>query len=161
MCWCAATPTPRNARCAVYFQDTAVAIDSDRRQIRAKWLNEPERVDFYLLMLVLEGSGWHTVDFIDWPLSRGQVLFVQPGQCCAGCRLPANLPPVRAGAGSGLFPGAQFAGLRAVRSSPCSRRPAFITYQSGVCPMVGRALRCPTIRWWWPAAASGPCRGCR
>ena len=51
-----------------------------RGKVAAKRLNQPERVDFYLLMLVGAGAGIHTVDFRDWPLSPGQMLFVQPGQ---------------------------------------------------------------------------------
>lgn len=51
-----------------------------RGKVLAKRLHQPERVDFYLLMLVTEGSGIHTIDFIDWVLSPGQMLFVQPGQ---------------------------------------------------------------------------------
>ncbi len=51
-----------------------------RGKVAAKQLNQPQRVDFFMLMLVMEGSGSHTVDFIDWSLSPGQMLFVQPGQ---------------------------------------------------------------------------------
>jgi len=51
-----------------------------RGKVVAKKLNQPERVDFFMLMLVMEGSGTHTVDFIDWSISPGQMLFVQPGQ---------------------------------------------------------------------------------
>ena len=51
-----------------------------RGKVAAKRLNQPERVDFYLLMLVGAGAGIHTVDFRDWPLAPGQMLFVQPGQ---------------------------------------------------------------------------------
>ena len=51
-----------------------------RGKVAAKRFDQPERVDFYLLMLVGAGVGIHTVDFRDWPLSPGQMLFVQPGQ---------------------------------------------------------------------------------
>lgn len=51
-----------------------------RRKVGASRLDRPERVDFFMLMLVTEGSGVHTVDFINWSLSPGQMLFVQPGQ---------------------------------------------------------------------------------
>jgi AraC-like DNA-binding protein len=51
-----------------------------RGKVAAKQLNQPQRVDFFMLMLVMEGSGSHTVDFIDWSLSPGQMLFVRPGQ---------------------------------------------------------------------------------
>lgn len=51
-----------------------------RRKVGAQRLNQPERVDFFMLMLVMEGSGIHTIDFIDWSISPGLILFVQPGQ---------------------------------------------------------------------------------
>ncbi len=51
-----------------------------RDKVAAKQLNQPQRADFFMLMLVMEGSGTHTIDFIDWSLSPGQLLFVQPGQ---------------------------------------------------------------------------------
>lgn len=51
-----------------------------RRKVAVKRLNQPERIDFFMLMLVMEGTGLHTVDFIDWALSPGLMLFVRPGQ---------------------------------------------------------------------------------
>jgi len=51
-----------------------------RGKVAAKKLNQPQRVDFFMLMLVMEGKGTHTVDFIDWSISPGQMLFVHPGQ---------------------------------------------------------------------------------
>ncbi|MEK6803620.1 MAG: helix-turn-helix transcriptional regulator [Nitrospirota bacterium] len=47
---------------------------SDRRMVL------PERVDFYMLLLVTSGRGKHTVDFVDWPVSAGCLVFVRPGQ---------------------------------------------------------------------------------
>lgn len=57
-----------------------MTMEELRRKVAAKRLNQPERVDFFLLLLVMEGSGVHTVDFIDWILSPGVLLFLQPGQ---------------------------------------------------------------------------------
>lgn len=51
-----------------------------RKRVTAKRLNRPERVDFFMLLLVMEGNGVHTVDFVDWTLAPGHLLFVQPGQ---------------------------------------------------------------------------------
>lgn len=40
----------------------------------------PERPDFYLLLLIRSGSGRHRVDFVEYRLRKGDVLFVRPGQ---------------------------------------------------------------------------------
>jgi AraC-like DNA-binding protein len=40
----------------------------------------PERVDFYLLLFVHAGRGRHMVDFVEYPLGPGHVVFVRPGQ---------------------------------------------------------------------------------
>jgi AraC-like DNA-binding protein len=39
-----------------------------------------ERVEFYMLILVTGGEGSHRVDFIDYKVSKGTLLFVRPGQ---------------------------------------------------------------------------------
>lgn len=49
-------------------------------RVTARSLAAPERVDFYMLLLVTSGTGKHTVDFVDWPVSAGSLLFVRPGQ---------------------------------------------------------------------------------
>ena len=51
-----------------------------RSRVAAGQLAEPERVDFYLLLLVTAGQGTHSVDFVDWPLAPGSLVFVRPGQ---------------------------------------------------------------------------------
>ncbi|MCW5623379.1 MAG: helix-turn-helix domain-containing protein [Burkholderiales bacterium] len=51
-----------------------------RGRVPLAQLARPERVDFYLLMLVTAGKGRHTVDFVDWPLGRNRLVFVRPGQ---------------------------------------------------------------------------------
>ncbi|WP_415886288.1 AraC family transcriptional regulator [Neptuniibacter sp. QD37_6] len=40
----------------------------------------PERLEFYMLILVTKGQGLHCVDFIDYDLRPGNLLFVRPGQ---------------------------------------------------------------------------------
>jgi AraC-like DNA-binding protein len=49
-----------------------------RRSERRMFL--PERVDLYMLLLVTSGASKHTVDFVDWPVSVGCLVFVRPGQ---------------------------------------------------------------------------------
>jgi AraC-like DNA-binding protein len=51
-----------------------------RSGVGAARMREPERVDFFMLMLVMSGQGSHRVDFKDWPLTAGSLLFVRPGQ---------------------------------------------------------------------------------
>ncbi|WP_227816720.1 AraC family transcriptional regulator [Nitrogeniibacter aestuarii] len=51
-----------------------------RQRVDAGVMAQPERVDFFMLMLVSDGSGRHTVDFVDYPLGPGAVIFVRPGQ---------------------------------------------------------------------------------
>jgi len=43
-------------------------------------LGAPERVDFHLLLLVQAGRATHMVDFLEFELRPGTVLFVRPGQ---------------------------------------------------------------------------------
>lgn len=51
-----------------------------RSKVSLRRLAQPERVDFYMLLLVTAGHGKHTVDFVVWPLSPGTLIFVRPGQ---------------------------------------------------------------------------------
>lgn len=51
-----------------------------RGKARSQRMNQPERIDFFMLLLVTSGQGSHTVDFVDWPLAAGVLLFVRPGQ---------------------------------------------------------------------------------
>lgn len=55
-------------------------LDELRAKVSDLDLCTPERVAFYMLMLVTSGEGVHTVDFEDWSLSSGTLLFVRPGQ---------------------------------------------------------------------------------
>lgn len=45
----------------------------------------PERVEFFMLLLVTAGTGLHRVDFVDYPLAAGSLLFVRPGQVQEWC----------------------------------------------------------------------------
>lgn len=51
-----------------------------RAKASARHLEKPTRVDFFMLMLVTGGSGTHVVDFVEWPLQAGSLLFLRPGQ---------------------------------------------------------------------------------
>jgi AraC-like DNA-binding protein len=40
----------------------------------------PQRIDFYQLLLFTAGQGIHTVDLVRYPVSRGTLIMVRPGQ---------------------------------------------------------------------------------
>jgi AraC family transcriptional activator of pobA len=40
----------------------------------------PHRHDFYHLMLVTQGRGWHEIDFRKYPVRPGQIFVMKPGQ---------------------------------------------------------------------------------
>lgn len=40
----------------------------------------PHKHDFFLVMLVTKGSGWHEIDFVKYKVKPGSVFFMQPGQ---------------------------------------------------------------------------------
>ena len=42
--------------------------------------NLPHKHDFYLVVLITEGSGWHEVDFVRYTIEKGSVFMLQPGQ---------------------------------------------------------------------------------
>jgi AraC family transcriptional activator of pobA len=42
--------------------------------------NLPHKHDFYLVMFVTEGSGWHEIDFVKYKVRPGSVFMMQPGQ---------------------------------------------------------------------------------
>ena len=56
-----------------------LALREVRRLNKASRL-QPERPDFFLMLLVRGGTGRHRIDFIEHPLGRGDVLLVRPGQ---------------------------------------------------------------------------------
>lgn len=61
-----------------------------RARVPSPRLAQPERIDFYLLMLVTKGTGRHGVDFEDGPLAPGSLVFVRPGQV-QQWRLPSRV----------------------------------------------------------------------
>jgi AraC-like DNA-binding protein len=42
--------------------------------------NLPHKHDFFLVMLVTAGSGWHEIDFVKYKVKSGTAFFMQPGQ---------------------------------------------------------------------------------
>ena len=42
--------------------------------------NLPHKHDFYLVVLITKGSGWHEVDFVRNTIEKGSVFMLQPGQ---------------------------------------------------------------------------------
>ncbi|MDO6513966.1 AraC family transcriptional regulator [Neptuniibacter sp. 2_MG-2023] len=60
---------------------TALGIEPIRLEdMRDKLPAVAERLEFYILILVTAGSGKHSVDFVEYGLSTGSLLFVRPGQ---------------------------------------------------------------------------------
>lgn len=57
----------------------------DFASLRDKLPQYPERVEFFMLLLVTAGTGMHRVDFVDYPLESGSFLFVRPGQVQEWC----------------------------------------------------------------------------
>jgi len=51
-----------------------------RARVAARLFLEPERIDFFLVLVATEGCGEHLVDFERLRLNLGQVIFVRPGQ---------------------------------------------------------------------------------
>ena len=97
------------------LQDVGIELlqlDDLKNRVSAAHLATPERVEFFLLLLVTQGSLRHTVDFTDLQLHRGSLLFVRPGQVqhwhlqapVQGCMVmidPAALLPVLDARGDG------------------------------------------------------------
>ncbi|MGH1432688.1 MAG: helix-turn-helix domain-containing protein [Neptuniibacter sp.] len=57
----------------------------DFASLRDKLPQNPERVEFFMLLLVTAGEGKHRVDFVDYPLEVGSLMFVRPGQVQEWC----------------------------------------------------------------------------
>ena len=51
-----------------------------RRKVAVAELASPQRIEFFLLLLVEEGDGTHLVDFVEHRLRAGDVLLIKPGQ---------------------------------------------------------------------------------
>ncbi len=48
--------------------------------LKTKLPSQPERVEFYMLFIVTGGVGKHAVDFVEYPLCEGDLIFIRPGQ---------------------------------------------------------------------------------
>ncbi len=51
-----------------------------RQRVSPRRLATPERVEFFMLLLVDRGRGTHVIDFLQVALQPGSLLFVRPGQ---------------------------------------------------------------------------------
>lgn len=40
----------------------------------------PHKHDFYLTVIITQGKGWHEIDFVRFPVKRGTVFLMKPGQ---------------------------------------------------------------------------------
>ncbi len=45
-----------------------------------KFIQKPHKHDFYIILLITEGSGNHSIDFKEYEVSPGSVFFLHPGQ---------------------------------------------------------------------------------
>lgn len=57
-----------------------MALSDLMRRVPARVMRLPERLHFYMLLLITAGTGSHMVDFVESVLSPGTVVFVRPGQ---------------------------------------------------------------------------------
>jgi AraC-like DNA-binding protein len=57
-----------------------ITMDKLRNKLSKSELSRPERIDFYILMYVIAGTGVHTVDFVTYNLEKGTLVVVRPGQ---------------------------------------------------------------------------------
>jgi AraC-like DNA-binding protein len=57
-----------------------LAVSELQRRVGARRLAGPERIEFFMLLVVAQGHGEHWVDFERIGLTRGRVVWVRPGQ---------------------------------------------------------------------------------
>ena len=43
-------------------------------------IDKPHKHDFFMLFVVKQGGGTHSIDFVDYPVANGQVHLLFPGQ---------------------------------------------------------------------------------
>jgi AraC-like DNA-binding protein len=51
-----------------------------RQRVPAEQLARPERVNFHIIFIVTQGSGSHTIDFVEHALQVGSLVCIYPGQ---------------------------------------------------------------------------------
>ncbi|MEM7417797.1 MAG: helix-turn-helix transcriptional regulator [Gemmatimonadota bacterium] len=68
--------SPLHAALPVEVLDRTTLID----RFEPDFFRHPERVDFHLLILSLDGRGSHWVDFVDVDLGPGSMVHIYPGQ---------------------------------------------------------------------------------
>lgn len=57
-----------------------MSVSDLMRRMPPDVMRVPERLDFYMLLLITAGAGSHIVDFVEAALAPGTVVFVRPGQ---------------------------------------------------------------------------------
>lgn len=57
-----------------------MALSDLMRRVPSRVMRLPERLHFYMLLLITAGTGSHMVDFVESVLSPGTFVFVRPGQ---------------------------------------------------------------------------------
>src|SRR6476646_8507717 len=57
-----------------------MTLETIWRRASPQTMARPERVDFFMLLLVTRGQGPHMVEFTQCALEPGSLVFVQPGQ---------------------------------------------------------------------------------
>jgi AraC family transcriptional regulator, transcriptional activator of pobA len=63
-------------------------VQATRGEIRAERLEDrisprvpfPHKHDFYQIVVITKGRGWHQIDFQRYKLTHGQIFFIKPGQ---------------------------------------------------------------------------------
>lgn len=58
----------------VYTNELALHVNSHT------FTQYPHKHDFYLVLLITKGSGWHEIDFKRYPVKPGSLFLMQPGQ---------------------------------------------------------------------------------
>lgn len=60
----------------MHYLDT----ESIKQHLSEKDFAVPQRIEFHLVLLFVSGTGSHSIDMIQYPVSAGTLLFVRPGQ---------------------------------------------------------------------------------
>jgi AraC-like DNA-binding protein len=113
-----------------------------RRRVPPERLVMPERLDFYMLLLITHGVGEHMVDFVQSPLSPGSFVFVRPGQVqqwLPDDSLDGSLAVVTAQA---LLPGATRSTLPEMEGLLIDEWPAVTLLPQSLLPEIVQAMDC-------------------
>lgn len=70
----------RNVHASNHKASFSIARMQDIYRTRSGKVDEPHRHDFYTVLVVIDASGIHKIDFNSYALASNQVFFVSPGQ---------------------------------------------------------------------------------